>query len=66
MISENLKEIIKNRKITTYKLAKKSNLSLQTIYPIVSGKVKNPKLDTLQKIAKGLNCTVNDLIETRY
>ena len=44
-------------------LARKTGLSRVTISNILNRKQKNPKSDTLKKIAQALNCTVDDLIK---
>lgn len=44
-------------------LARKTGLSRVTISNILNRKQKNPKSDTLKKIAQVLNCTVDDLIK---
>lgn len=44
-------------------LARKTGLSRVTITNILNGKQKNPKSETLKKIAQVLNCTVDDLIK---
>ena len=43
-------------------IARETGLSRVTISNILNGKQKNPKSDTLKKIAQKLNCTVDDLI----
>lgn len=43
-------------------IARKTGLTRQTVVKIFNGVQKNPKLETLQKIAKTLNCTVDDLL----
>ena len=44
-------------------IARETGLSRVTISNILNGKQKNPKSDTLKKIAQKLNCTVDDLIK---
>lgn len=50
----NIKEIREIKKITITELSAKSGISRQTIYKLESQKT-NPSLDTISKIASGLN-----------
>jgi transcriptional regulator with XRE-family HTH domain len=45
------------------KLARLADVSNNTIINIEAGKQKNPTIETLQKIAKALNVSVEDLIK---
>lgn len=51
----------KNKKIDITKIAKETNLSRQTIYNLLKGKIALPKYDTMLKIANNLNCTTEEL-----
>lgn len=63
MIDKNLKYIREQQNISRLKLEKKSNVSYRTIEFIEHGKVKNPGVYTVLKIAKALNVNINDLIK---
>ncbi len=43
-------------------LARKTGLSRVAISRILNHKQKNPKLSTLQKLAKALDCTIDELV----
>ena len=43
-------------------LARATKLSRPTITSILKGKQKNPKIQTLEKIAEVLNCSVDELM----
>lgn len=45
------------------KLARLSDVSNNTIVNIEAGKQDNPTIDTLKKVAKALNVSVDDLIK---
>lgn len=45
------------------KFAKECGLSRQTISKFFNKKLKNPKLSTLTKISKALDCSVEDLLK---
>ena len=47
--------------LTNEKLANMSGLPVNTISRIASGATKEPTLKTLKKIAKALDCTIDDL-----
>ncbi len=61
-ISERLKTIIDNKKISQYKLAQLSGVTKQTINRIINNDTPNPGKETIQKLAKGLNMTVSELL----
>lgn len=42
-------------------IAEKTGLSRQAVTNILNGKQKNPKVQTLEKIAEVLNCSVDEL-----
>ena len=63
MLSKNL-EMYRNKKgYSKSELERKTGISTRTIEFIEHGKVKNPRLDTLAKLAKALDITIPDLIE---
>lgn len=62
MLSENLKKIMEQKKMSRLEVACKSGLSPRTIEFIELGKTESPQLDTVQKIAKALGVALNDLI----
>lgn len=60
----NINAILKEKKMTKYKLAQKSGLSNTTIIDICSGKTSVRKCpgETLFKLAKALETTIDDLL----
>ena len=66
MILENLavrlKALREERGLTKYRLAKLSGISQTYIYRIELGEIKNPRRDTLQALARGLNIPLVQLI----
>ena len=62
-IAENLKFMMELRGFTTDGLAIDSNIPASTITKIRTKKTMNPSGETLQALAKSLQCTVNDLID---
>ncbi len=57
----NLQKAKKN--MTNLQIAKMANIPLSNIDKIFSGKNKNPTLDTIQKIAQVLDCSIDDFIQ---
>lgn len=51
---DEIKKYMKERKITQVELAQKSGISLRTINEIFRGRIKNPRLDTLNSICETL------------
>ena len=56
-----LQEMIKQKGLTNYSLARKAKIGQATICELVSGKRKEPRLSTAVKIAKVLNVEVVDI-----
>ena len=59
---DNLKELKKEKNMSTKQLAERANLPEKTVIRILSGKTLNPYLDTLDRLAVGLECTIGDII----
>lgn len=54
LFAANLAAIIELRETDPAKLARKAGMNKTGIYDILSGKSKNPRLDTVEKIARAL------------
>lgn len=63
---EKLKLIMKSKNISMYKLAKYLNTSSSTISDIINKRNKNPRIDTVAKIAKALGVRTEELIADKY
>jgi len=61
-LGEKIKELRLEKKLTLSKLAEIAKVGQSTINDIESGKAKNPKTDTLVKLADALSVSVNELI----
>lgn len=57
-----LKKKMQKEGLSLYKLSIKSNVAYSTLHDIISGKVKNPRIDTVAKIAEALKEKVENLI----
>ncbi len=61
-ITKNLRKLRKTKGFSQEKLARLADVSNNTIIKIEAGKNQNPTLDTLKKIAKVLDVSVDELI----
>jgi len=62
-IGDKLKYLRNRNKLTLAELAKLSNVGQSTINDIETGKAKNPKMDTLSKLANAFKCDVSDFFD---
>lgn len=62
MNTEKLKEIMNLKHISIYRLSKEMGISDSLLGKILSGKVKNPRIDTVKRIAKALDVSIDDVV----
>ncbi|KKR46492.1 MAG: Transcriptional regulator, Cro/CI family [Parcubacteria group bacterium GW2011_GWA2_40_143] len=62
-ITKNLRKLRKSKGLSQEKLARLADVANNTIIKIEAGKNQNPTLDTLKKIAKALEISVDELIK---
>ena len=62
MLSENIKKLRKQHKLSQENLAKEAGITYSTLIKIESGANKNPTLETLHKIADVFNVSIDSLI----
>ncbi len=65
MISQNIKKYRKKKGISQDKLSKLAGITYNTIIKLESGATKNPRVETLNSIAKALNTTVDNLLNKK-
>lgn len=58
-----VKEQLKNKGMTIYRLSKETGIFEQTLHSMISGNTSSPKLDNAVKIAKVLDIDLNKLKE---
>jgi len=63
MINQNIKRLRKKRGFSQDKLCKMADLTHTTLAKIESGVNTNPTIKTLQKIAKALEVSLNELVK---
>ena len=61
-LTQNIKRLRKQLKLSQEELAKKAGITYSTLIKIESGKNDNPTIKTLLKIAKALNVKIDDLL----
>ena len=61
MLSENIKKLRKQKKLSQDKLARLADIPYNTLVKIESGKSNNPTFGTLSKLANALGVGLDDL-----
>lgn len=62
-IADNLKKLRDKKSYSLEKVARLADLSLNTIVKVENGVNKNPTIETLTKIAKALDVSIEDIIK---
>lgn len=62
-ISKTLRKLREERGLSQEKLARLADVANNTIIKIEAGKNQNPTFDTLKKIAKALEISIDELIK---
>lgn len=63
MIGDNVKKIRKKKGFTQDSLARKADIPYTTLIKLESNVVKKPSVQTIAKIAKALNISIEELIK---
>jgi transcriptional regulator with XRE-family HTH domain len=63
MLGENIKKIRKRRNLTQDRLSKLADIPYTSITKIETGVIKKPSVQTVAKIAKVLNISLDELVE---
>lgn len=61
-LGENIKKYRRDKDLTQKQLSQKANVPYTTLIKIENGFVKNPKIETIAKISKALNISIDLLI----
>jgi len=59
---KNLAKIRKEKGLTQEGLARKAGISFHTLVKIENGGIKNPRIETVIKLAKALNVKLDNLV----
>ena len=62
-IGKNIKQYRQNKELSQDKLSKLADLSLNTVVKIELDESPNPTIETIQRIAKALEVSVDDLLK---
>jgi len=62
-IAKNIKKLRKQKGLSQDRLSKLADVSNNTIIKIESGGIQNPTIKTVQKIARALDVSVDNLIK---
>jgi len=62
-VASNVQNIMKKKGWTIVQTSQKSSVPQITIKSIIYGKSINPKLETLEKLAKAFDCNINELTQ---
>ena len=62
MLSENIKKYRKKLKLTQESLSRKADISYNTVIKLESGGITDPRMETLKKLAKALNVSIDELV----
>ncbi len=65
MIGKNIRALRQKRKLSQEKLARLTDISLNTLTKIESGFTKRPSIQTIHKIAKALDVSLDKLVEDK-
>lgn len=62
-VTSNIKSIMERKNLSAPEVARRAGINPTGVYDILSGKSRSPKIETLGKIAKGLNVPIAQLFE---
>lgn len=62
-VGENIRKLRRAKGISMYRLAKEAGLTEPVIRGLESGKKRFPRAETLAKVAKVLECKIDDLMQ---
>ena len=63
MLSLRVNKILEKKGLTPYWLGKQTGISQNNILKICNGETSTIRFDTIEKICKALECSINDLFE---
>ena len=64
MLSLRVNKILEKKGLTPYWLGKQTGISQNNISKICNGETSTIRFDTIEKICKALECSINDLFES--
>ena len=65
-IGERLKQIMMEKGLTQYRLAKLSGVSQPSICALLNDETRTPRTHTIGKLAKAMNCTIGEIMDESH
>ena len=65
MLAQNLKKYRKRLKLTQEGLARKADISYNTVIKLETGAIADPRMETLKKLAAALEISLDELVERK-
>lgn len=62
MNTRKIKDLMKEKNMSIYRLSKETGISDSLLGKILNGKVENPRIQTVKQIAKALNVTIDEFV----
>lgn len=62
MNTRKIKDLMKEKNMSIYRLSKETGISDSLLGKILNGKVENPRIQTVKQIAKALNVTIDEIV----
>lgn len=62
MNTRKIKDFMKEKNMSIYRLSKETGISDSLLGKILNGKVENPRIQTVKQIAKALNVAIDEIV----
>lgn len=62
MNTRKIKDLMKEKNMSIYRLSKETGISDSLLGKILNGKVENPRIQIVKQIAKALNVAINEIV----
>ena len=62
MNTRKIKDLMKEKNMSIYRLSKETGISDSLLGKILNGKVENPRIQTVKQIAKALNVARDEIV----
>lgn len=64
MNTRKIKDLMKEKNMSIYRLSKETGISDSLLGKILNGKVENPRIQTVKQIAKALNVAIDEIVNS--
>ena len=62
MNTRKIKDLMKEKNMSIYRLSKETGISDSLLGKILNGTVENPRIQTVKQIAKALNVVIDEIV----